>query len=78
MTTILDSDLAQAGGYTTVGISLFINILDWMTKLEVTDALQWISAALASVFLIYKIYNAHLDAKIKRRQLKKDKDAEQK
>jgi hypothetical protein len=78
MTSVLDSELAQAGGYTTVGLSLFINILDWVTKLEVSDALQGISAALASVFLLYKIYNSHLDAKLKRRQLKKDKDAEQK
>jgi hypothetical protein len=69
---LLDSDLAQAGGWTTVAGSVFLSIMEWIGHLTVNDALQGILLVGSVIFLYYKILNARLDSKIKKKQLKDD------
>jgi hypothetical protein len=69
---LLDSDLAQAGGWTTVAGSVVLSIMEWIGHLTVNDVLQGILLVGSVIFLYYKILNARLDSKIKKKQLKDD------
>jgi len=74
MDQYLDSDIAQAGGWTTVVGSLFLTIMEWFGEMTVNDFLQGILLVGSIVFLWYKILNSRLDAKLKRKQLKDSED----
>jgi hypothetical protein len=69
---ILDSDLAQAGGWTTVVGTVLLNIMEWIGHLTVNDVLQGMLLVGSVIFLYYKILNARLDSKIKKKQLNDD------
>jgi hypothetical protein len=71
---VLDSDLAQAGGWSTVVGSVFLTIMEWLGELTVNDILQGILLIGSIIFLWYKIVNARLDARIKRKELKDGKE----
>lgn len=70
----LETDIAQAGGWTTVGGSLFLFIMEQLADLTVNDFLQGLMLLGSIVFLFYKIKNARLDAKLKKKELNKDKN----
>ena len=74
MDQYLDSDIAQAGGWTTVVGSLFLTIMEWFGEMTVNDFLQGILLVGSIVFLWYKILNSRLDAKLKKKQLKDSED----
>jgi len=74
MDQYLDSDIAQAGGWTTVVGSLFLTIMEWFGEMTVNDFLQGILLVGSIIFLWYKILNSKLDAKLKRKQLKDSED----
>ena len=74
MDQYLDSDIAQAGGWTTVVGSLFLTIMEWFGEMTVNDFLQGILLVGSIIFLWYKILNSRLDAKLKRKQLKDSED----
>jgi hypothetical protein len=67
---VLDNDLAQAGGWTTVVGTFFLWVLEWLAELTVNDFLQGVMLIGSIIFLWYKIVNARLDAKLKRKVLK--------
>jgi hypothetical protein len=72
MDDILDSDLAQAGGYLTWISTITMTLLEWASSLEVNDILQALTALGSLLFLYYKVQNLRLDKKIKEKELKKD------
>ena len=74
MEQFLDSNAAQAGGWTTVASSIFLTVLEWMGEMTVNDVLQGILLVGSIVFLWYKILNSRLDAKLKRQELKEKED----
>jgi len=76
MDQFLDSNAAQAGGWTTVVGSLFLTVMEWMGEMTVNDFLQGILLVGSIIFLFYKIANARLDAKLKRRELKNKEEEE--
>jgi hypothetical protein len=76
MDEILDSDLAQAGGYLTWVSTITMTILEWVSSLEINDVLQGVAALGSLVFLFYKIQNLvltnrsiRLDNKKKKKEL---------
>ena len=75
MQEFVDNDLAQAGGWTTVGGSIFLTVMDWLGTMTVNDFLQGVMLVGSIIFLAYKILNSRLDAKIKRKQLESENDA---
>ena len=75
MISVLDSDIAQAGGWTTVSLSLFLTVSEWIGHFEINDILQGVASVGALVFLWYKIKMIRLDIKIKKENFKKKKDA---
>ena len=70
MDNVLDSDLAQAGGYLTWVSTIAMAILEWVGTLEINDVLQALTAFGSLLFLYYKIQNLRLDKKIKEKELK--------
>jgi hypothetical protein len=70
MDNVLDSDLAQAGGYLTWVSTIAMTLLEWVGTLEINDVLQALTALGSLLFLYYKIQNLRLDKKIKERELK--------
>lgn len=66
---VLNSDLAQAGGWSTVFGSLILSVGEWLGEFTVNGFLQGIMLVGSIVFLYYKIMNARLDSKIKKRDL---------
>ena len=70
MDNVLDSDLAQAGGYLTWVSTIAMAILEWVGTLEINDVLQAFTAFGSLLFLYYKIQNLRLDKKIKEKELK--------
>lgn len=74
----MDSDLAQAGGWSAVVSSIMMSMMEWAVGLTVNDVLQGFMYAGSALFLYYKIVNSRLDAKMKRNALKEDKEDEQK
>lgn len=75
MTEILDSDIAQAGGWLTVSTSLFLSLTEWLGHFEINDILQGLASVGALVFLWYKIRMIRLDIKIKKKRLEDNEDA---
>jgi hypothetical protein len=69
---VLDSDLAQAGGWSTVAGSVFLWVMELLGNMSVNDVLQGILLVGSIVFLYYKMLNARLDSKIKKKQLNDD------
>lgn len=69
MSDTLTTDLAEAGGWSTVAGTLFLSAMELMEQLSVNDVLHGILLLGSIVFLYYKIANSRLDAKIKKRQL---------
>ena len=70
MDNVLDSDLAQAGGYLTWVSTITMTLLEWVGTLEINDVLQGLTALGSLLFLYYKIQNLRLDKKIKEKELK--------
>lgn len=70
MDNVLDSDLAQAGGYLTWVSTIAMTLLEWAGSLEINDVLQGLTALGSLLFLYYKIQNLRLDKKIKEKELK--------
>jgi hypothetical protein len=70
MDNVLDSDLAQAGGYLTWVSTIAMTLLEWVGSLEINDVLQALTALGSLLFLYYKIQNLRLDKKIKEKELK--------
>jgi hypothetical protein len=70
MDNVLDSDLAQAGGYLTWVSTITMALLEWVGSLEINDVLQGLTALGSLLFLYYKIQNLRLDKKIKEKELK--------
>ena len=70
MDNVLDSDLAQAGGYLTWVSTIAMATLEWVGTLEINDVLQAFTAFGSLLFLYYKIQNLRLDKKIKEKELK--------
>jgi hypothetical protein len=70
MDNVLDSDLAQAGGYLTWVSTITMTLLEWVGTLEINDVLQALTALGSLLFLYYKIQNLRLDKKIKEKELK--------
>ena len=70
MDNVLDSDLAQAGGYLTWVSTIAMTLLEWVGTLEINDVLQALTALGSLLFLYYKIQNLRLDKKIKEKELK--------
>jgi len=71
MNEVLNSDIAQAGGWTTVYLSIGLTVLEWLGETTVNDILQGVLLLGSIVFLWFKIKNSRLDAKIKQRELNK-------
>jgi len=72
--SILNSPVGEAGGYTTAGAAIVLQI---SSTLNIGDINPWITACtgLAGlVFLLYKIKNIKLDNKIKKQTIEKGKD----
>lgn len=73
MGTVLNSDAANAAGWTFSGLTL------WLKSLQLTDVVQIdmlfdvIMAMGTAFFLFYKGCNALLDSKIKRQDLRRKK-----
>ena len=67
MNQFLDSDIAQAGGWTTVALSIMLSFVDWICELPVNDILQSVASFGAIIFLWYKIRMIRLEYKIKKR-----------
>jgi hypothetical protein len=72
MQGLLETDIAQAGGWTTVAGSLFLFIMEQLADLTVNDFLQGLMLVGSIIFLFYKIKNSRLDAKLKKKQLDKE------
>jgi hypothetical protein len=70
MQEFLDSDLAQAGGYTTIGGYISLTVMEWITHMTFDNVLQSAMGIGGLIFLGYKIANARLDRRIKKKQLK--------
>ena len=70
MDSVLDSDLAQAGGYLTWVSTIAMTLLEWVGTLEINDVLQALTAFGSLLFLYYKVQNLRLDKKIKEKELK--------
>ena len=76
MNEILESDLAQAGGYTVTAGAVLLQLIDWLSTLEIHDYAQAAMATGGFIFLCFKIANARidrrnklLDERIKKRKL---------
>lgn len=72
----LSSDLAQAGGWTTVAGSAILAIMEWFSSVTVNDFLQAVMLVGSLIFLYYKIQSQRLnvqsqklDMKIKQKRL---------
>lgn len=72
MDNVLESDVAQAGGYLTWISTITMAVLEWVGTLEVNDVLQGFTALGSLIFLYYKIQNLRLDKKLKEKDLKDD------
>ena len=80
----LSSDLAQAGGWTTVAGSAVMAIVEWFSTITINDFLQGIMLVGSLIFLYYKIQsqklnvqNQKMDMEIKRKTFEessKDKE----
>jgi len=73
MQEFLDSDLAQAGGWTSIGGYISFTIMEWITHMSFDGTMKVVMGIGGLIFLGYKIANARLDRKIKKKQLE-DKD----
>jgi hypothetical protein len=73
MDHILDNDAAQAGGWLTVGGSILMTVVEFF-GVSINDVLQGIVSVGGIVFLWYKIKNARLDSKLKKRKLEETPD----
>lgn len=76
MYTFLDSDLAQAGGYTVTIGAIALKVIDFFSQYNINDYAQGAMALGGFIFLCYKIANARvdrrnklLDEQIKKKQL---------
>lgn len=68
----LQSELADAMGFTTMVSSIGLAIGDWLDITNVNDWLQFFVTLGGIVWLWFKIKNSRLDAKIKKKILDKD------
>lgn len=72
MHDILDSEIAQTGGYLTVLGGFGLWIIDELGKYEINDYFQSAMALGGAIFLFYKIANIRIDYKLKKQMLKED------
>jgi hypothetical protein len=77
MDDVLNSDVAQTGGWMTFVGAALANIIEWLGKIPVNDYMQVLLSIGGVLFIFYKIYtqkiiakNEKLDTKIKEEQLK--------
>ena len=75
---VMDSDIAQASGWSAVITSIMVSIMDWASDLSINEILQGFMYFGSSLFLYYKIVGQRLDVKIKRKIIKEDEEDEQK
>lgn len=71
MNNLLENDIAQAGGWSTVILSISLSLIDWVCQFPVNDILQSVASFGAIVFLWYKIRMIRLELKIKKRENEK-------
>lgn len=71
MQNLLDNDIAQAGGWATVALSISLSFIDWLCQFPVNDLLQSVASFGAIVFLWYKIKMIRLEIKIKKKENEK-------
>jgi len=57
-------------GKIMVPVGFLLNAGKWLIGLNINAWLAAITGALGLIYLVYKIYNAHLDTKIKKHTLK--------
>ena len=74
MQEVLDSDIAQAGGYVTLAGSVTLALMEWIAHMSINDVLQGVMAVGGIIFLYYKIANARLDKKLKKEELKRKRE----
>lgn len=74
----LNTDTAQAGGYTITGLSIWSIMIEWVSDITINDVFQGIMFIGSAIFMLFKAYNSYLDSKgkrldnkIKKRTLKK-------
>jgi hypothetical protein len=79
MDNILNSEPMQAGGWTTVSLSISTVLIEWISSITINDALQGILAILGGLFLLYRLLtqrvilrNELLDEKLKKKALEEE------
>ena len=60
MHELLDSELLQASGWTSVSLSIYFTLINLISELPVNEILQFCVTLGGFVFLIYKIQIARL------------------
>jgi len=76
---ITDTPIADTLGFSTVGISIGMSILEWFTMINVNEALHFLASAGGLCFLFYKIKNLRFELKVKKEEYKRlKKDNEEK
>lgn len=74
MESLLNSEGAQAGGWTTFTLAATTWLLEILTHVTINDIFQYILSAGGIIFIFYKIKSQRLDVKIKQQTLKEKQD----
>jgi len=72
MNNILDSEMGQVSGWVTLLTAGLSGVIELVSQLKVDDTLQILLSIGGLIFLFYKIKNARLDLRIKKKQLNND------
>ena len=74
---ITDTPLAEVAGFSTVGLSIGMSLLEWFTAINVSETLHIIASIGGLCFLFYKIKHLRFELKVKKeeyKRLKKDNE----
>lgn len=67
---LLQSDTAEALGYTFTGVSITTVLAEWLGHFQLNEVLKAIMFGGTIIFTLFKAYNSYLDAKGKRTENK--------
>ena len=71
----MDNEYIEGAGYTSIFMTIFIAIADYIGSVHINDVLQTTTAIFALVFLYFKIKGQILDNRIKRENLEDGKNS---
>jgi len=70
VSNVLNTEPANAMGWTTVFSTIFMWFLEKIEHLSINDTLQFFVTLGGLIFIVFKIWSQALDVKIKKRDLK--------